>query len=182
MPNSPASPAALDFVTALGRLLQSGPLRDAFAADAPTVAATMNVRAEDRASFLQLVPNDLEAQAVVLLRKRFDLVRHALPRTCAELGKQAWPEFRGYARKRWPQGDALVVHDAWGFCTHLRDARADALCPREWNRVRFAHGKERFVIRYVSAAQSAASARGGVQIFFRPRAARWHEWWIYFGL
>lgn len=182
MPNSIASPAAPDFVTALGRLLQSGPLRDAFTADRQALAHEMKLSAEDRAAFFQLVPDELEAQAVVLLRKRFDLVRCALPLTSAALGEQAWPEFRSYARVKWPTDTRAVVQDALGFCVHLREVRADAICPREWHRLKFLHGGARLAIRYVHAARSANRERGGVQILFRWRAARWHEWWLYLGV
>ncbi len=50
----------LDFVTALGRLLQSGALRDAFAADAAAVARQIGVRESERAAVERLVPAELE--------------------------------------------------------------------------------------------------------------------------
>lgn len=181
MPNSHASPDAVDFVTALGRLLQSGPLRDKFAADAQAVADEMRIRASDRAAFLQLVPSDLEFQAVVLLRKRFDLIRRVLPRTCSGLGKRAWPEFQRYARACWPSGARATAEDALGFCAHLDAAEDGVVCALERHRARFVCESRRFSIRYVRTPRTIGIARGALQVFFRHRASHWHEWLFYVG-
>ena len=85
----------IDFVTALGRVLHDGSLRDAFVADPVAFVRGLGLAEADRDRFLRLVPADLEFQARVLLRKRFVLVRDILPRTCENLGDEAWPEFAG---------------------------------------------------------------------------------------
>ena len=66
--------AAIDFITALGRVLQDGALRDAFALDPLALARRLDLRERDQPLFLQLDPADLEFQARVLVRKRFVLV------------------------------------------------------------------------------------------------------------
>jgi len=38
------------------------------------------------------------------------------------------------------------------------------------------------VIRFVVAEIPGGSRRPGLQMFFRSRPGRWHEWLIYFGL
>ncbi len=173
-----------DFVTALGRLLQSGALRDAFAADAAAVSRQIGVRQSERAAFEQLVPAELEAQAVVLLHKRFDLVRRGLPRTCAALGcerAEAWKEFHRYARNAWPNQKNAVAGDARGFCEAIRRARPEALCRIEDHRVRFLCGRSRWSVRWLSAVPFRAGFRPGVQIFLRGRRSRWHEWVVFAG-
>jgi hypothetical protein len=179
--NDVNTPMEIDFVTALGRLLQSGALRDAFAADPPAVARQIGVRESDRAAFEQLVPAELEAQAVVLLRKRFDLVRRGLPRTCAALGREAWPEFHSYARNAWPEAQGAAANDALGFCEALRRAQPEALCRIEYHRVRFLCAESRWSVRWLSAVPFRAGFRPGVQIFLRGPRSRWHEWVVYAG-
>jgi hypothetical protein len=163
---------ATDFITALGRLLNDGALRDAFAADSVVVMRQLELRESDRAEFLRLAPGDLEFQARVLLRKRFDLVRRALPRTCGIVGADAWPEFFKFARCRPTGGGQGSATDALAFCDHLRDTRGLRVCAQERARVRFAGGRRRIAIHLASGPV--------VQIFFRSRARRWHEWMIYF--
>lgn len=166
--------AAIDFITALGRMLQDGALRDAFATDPLALARRLGLRECDQSVFLQLVPTDLEFQARVLLRKRFDLVRQSLPRTCEELGNATWLEFQRYARMRWPAGEDHVTQDAFAFCQHLLQTRPASLCPLEWNRVQFVHGQRRLIVRWVKTMP-------GVQAFLRLPSGRWHEWLVWFG-
>ena len=71
----------IDFITALGRWLRDGRLRDAFAVNPQTVAEQIKLTANDWPGFLQLRAADLEFQARILLRKRFDLVQQLLPET-----------------------------------------------------------------------------------------------------
>lgn len=165
---------ALDFITALGRLLHDGALRDAFAADPRGLMQRLGVGEADRAMLLQLSPADLEFQARVLLRKRFDLVRRALPRTCAALGEIAWPEFFQFARSR-PAADAKPFGaDAVGFCEHVRLTRMGCVCQMERARVRFAGGRRRFAVHL---------GRGPVlHVFLRRRNARWQEWTLFLRL
>ncbi len=174
----------LDFVTALGRLLQSGALRDAFAADPVAVAEEMGLRESERSAWVQLVPAELEAQAVVLLKKRFDLVRRGLPQTCRALGdegKEAWNVFRHYARGTWPNQKNAVADDARGFCEALRLTRPDAVCQIEYHRVLFLCDGSRWSVRWVAAVPFRKGFRPGVQIFLRGRSARWHEWVVFAG-
>src|SRR5947209_20154994 len=79
--------SAPDFITTLGRLLRDGNLRDAFAANAAATADFLGLSDAERSAFLSLKPDDLEFQARVLLRKRFEAVQRLLPLTCASLGE-----------------------------------------------------------------------------------------------
>lgn len=181
LPNLNASPDSVDFVTALARLLRSGQLRDAFAADPQAVMGEMRVRAGDRAAVLQLIPADLEFQAVILLRKRYAWVCRSLPRTCGALGERAWPEFQTYARSYWPFGTKATARDVVGFCDHLQRTGRGTVCPLEGQRARFVSETRRFAIRYVHASRNAGHRRRALQVFFRHRPGSWHEWLIYVG-
>lgn len=174
--------AAIDFITVLGRLLRDGALRDAFATNPQAVAAQLDVRASDRAALLDLVPEDLEFQARVLLRKRLDAVRRVIPQTCRGLDAQAWPTFLDYARTTWPSGDDLTARDAFGFCRHLEQRHPGALCEAEWHRLRFALSKQRFAIHRVRWRTKQGKARPALQFFLRPGPSRWREWVIYFAV
>lgn len=192
--------AEIDFVTALGRLLRSGALRDEFAADPARVAEQVGLRAGDRAAWGQLVPAELEAQAEVLLKKRFVAVRRVLPRTCRALGgdgedvvdgkkgdhgkkgEEAWRVFRGYARGCWPGEENKVADDARGFCAALRRVRPEAVCGIEAHRAQWLCDGSRWSVRWLAAVPFRKGFRPGVQIFLRWRGARWHEWVVYAGL
>ncbi len=171
--------AAIDFITALGRVLHNGSLRDSFAADAPAFVRQIELREEDQASFLKLIPADLEFQARTLLRKRFDLVRHRLPKTCGAMGEAAWLEFVRYGRSHAPAGKYPALTDALGFAQYLTEARPDVLCRRELNRCRFALGPRRFALHLVAAQNRRQIPR--LQILLRRRSNAWREWLIYLG-
>jgi hypothetical protein len=174
--------AAIDFITALGRLLQNGTLRDAFAADAVAFVREIDLGESHRPAFVRLVPADLEFQARVLLRKRFDSVREALPQTCRALGQEAWSQFQRYGRSNGPTGSNLACRDALGFAWHLFNARAAALCPLEFNRVQFAGKRRRLAFHFLLAAPTArAPRRPCAQLFLRVPSKRWHEWLVHLG-
>src|SRR5437868_1509450 len=88
-----ASVDQIDFVTAFGRLLRDGSLRDAYAQDPLRTTECLGMRAEDRPALLGLNPEHLELQAEVLLRKRFDALSRLIPRTIENAGERAWPLF-----------------------------------------------------------------------------------------
>jgi len=170
--------AEIDFITALGRLLRDGNLRDAYAAQPDTVAARLDLRPEDRPAFRQLVPEDVEFQARILLRKRFDLVRRFLPDTERRLGEKAWPLFLDYARVNWPAEPRVVLRDAFQFCQRLREQQPSLVCQSEWNRLRFALSEKSFAIHWQLRGEAGGTVRPRVQIFYRGRSRRWREFGI----
>ncbi|MEO6567283.1 MAG: hypothetical protein ABIO94_00860 [Opitutaceae bacterium] len=173
--------AAVDFITLLGRVLQDGALRDAFQADANAFVRHSALREEDRTSFVRLVPAELEAQARVLLRKRFDLVRRLLPETCRKMGRDAWFEFERYGRSAAPARAAEVARDAAAFSEHLRATHATALCLPEHNRARFVSAHRRLALHLVSVTPRNRTRRWGVQLLVRQRATRWRELMLFLG-
>jgi len=171
--------AAIDFITALGRLLRDGTLRDALANHPHAVAAQLDIRASDRAALLELAPADLEFQACVLLRKRLDAVRRVVPHTCRELDTQAWPTFLLYARTTWPEGANPIAQDACGFCRYLQQRNPGSLCAAEWNRLQFAQSNQRFAMHRVRWRTKQGKPRSALQLLLQPSPAWWREWVIY---
>jgi hypothetical protein len=176
--------AAIDFITALGRLLHNGSLRDAFAHNAGAFMREIDLRESDRAAFVRLAPADLEFQARVLLRKRFDHVQAALPQTCRALGGRAWPEFQRHGRSSAPTGPNAAMREARDFATHLARSGCPALHRAELNRVRFACEARRLAVYFVMMIPSAPTAQGrrpALQVLLRRRGQPWCEWSFYFG-
>lgn len=170
---------AVDFITALGRVLHDGTLRDAFARDADAFVISINLRESDRPAFLRLSPADLEVQARVLLHKRFDQVRRLLPHTCRALGKSAWEEFAATLRSGSQAGAGFAVEDAHQFCSQLARTQSDCLCTVELNRCRFAQRRRRMALHLVRRPQGRRSH--ALQLLVRFGPSRWREWQIYFG-
>lgn len=173
--------ADVDFISALARLLHSGELRDAFVADRMAVAATLDVQGDDRARLLQIDPSDLEFQAEVLWRKRFEIVREALPRTITRLGKNAWPEFARYARPRGPTGPQAIAQDCYKFCSHLLTTRIASVDAAEFNRAEFACNRRRAAAYWVRDLPIRGLPRIGIQFFWSSKRGA-YEWRIALGL
>lgn len=171
--------AAIDFITAFGRLLHDGALRDAFAADARALARRLEVRECDEPAFVRLEVADLEFQARILLRKRFGLVGEALPQTCRDLGRDGWAEFLRYGRSTEPTLENQTTVDAFGFSRHLLRVRPASVCRLESNRARFADGRRRFALHVVRTISVRGRHRLGAQVFLRVRRRAWHEWLFY---
>lgn len=173
--------AAIDFITALGRLLHDGKLRDRFSENPTALAKQLSLSESDWPMFLRLVPSDLEFQAKVLLRKRFNLVRDALPQTCGRLGDDAWLEFQRYGRSPHVVEGPSVEDDVTGFCRHVAGRDLELVDPVEFNRLRFAQARRPIAFYLVPAPVSARPAQQGVQVFIRYRNHK-YEWLLYFGL
>jgi hypothetical protein len=174
--------AEIDFITALGRLLRDGTLRDAFAASPEAVATQINLRQSDCPAFLQLVPEDLEFQARILLRKRLEQVRPLLPETVWRLGEHCWPQFLAYALTNWPDDSRAALQDAFQFCQCLRQPHPQWVCPSEWNRLRFALSGKHLSFQVLGRQSIRGKWRPQLQIFFRGRTPRWREWVFHLGL
>jgi hypothetical protein len=168
--------AAIDLITAFGRLVRDGALRDVLAVNPLAVAVQLHVRESDRPSLMQLIPGDLEFQACVLLRKRLDSVRHLLPETFRQLDGDAWPAFHQYARTNWPSGDGSTVRDAFEFCRLLKQRGFSSLCEAEWNRLQFALSEKRLAVQWVRRTNSNRA----LQVLLRGRSTQWHEVLLYF--
>lgn len=174
--------AEIDFITAFGRLLRDGKLRDLFAINTESAASQIGLREADRAAWRQLVPADIEFQAAVLLRKRLDVVKFFIPETCRRLGEKLWPFFNDYARIHWPGEAQSKIHDAFQFCQHLKRQKPEAIAAAEWHRLHFALSKQRFALHWVEQSSRRGTLRSGFQIMLRGRGGRWREFFFYLGL
>jgi hypothetical protein len=169
------SVAAIDFAMALSRLLRDGSLRDAFAADPIRLTRGLGVSDDAFQALVSLSPAELEIQANVLLRKRFDEVRRLLPVTCSRIGKVAWSSFKEYARRHWPQQVPMVLSDAQAFCVFLRVHNPQALCRSEANRVVFAGSDKRFSLSLVPDLPRREQTHFGIQLLLRSGRHGWRE-------
>lgn len=172
----------IDFITALGRLLRDGRLRDAFVGDPATVAAQIHLRRTDLPAFLQLIPDELEFQARILLRKRFELTRTFLPETMRRLDDQGWPLFLEYGRANWPTEPRAGLHDAFQFCQRLDQLTPELVSKSERNRLQFALSNKHLAIHWHLLETMRGKARPMMQLFYRGRSPMWRELVFAFGL
>ena len=165
----------IDFITALARLLRDGHLRDEFAAEPQAVAAQIRLRPADQPAFLQLVPADLEFQARILLRKRFELVQSLLPETGRRAGERFWNFFFDYSRATWPGEPRAALQDAFQFCRQLQSQHPEWVSAPEWNRLQFALSEKHLAVHGVGRDSIGGTWRPQLQIFVRWRTQRWRE-------
>lgn len=169
----------IDFHTALGRLLRDALLREEFAREPSAVTARLQLRAPDRAAFAALSSEEIEIQAAILIRKRFDAVRRLIPATTDGLGGRAWPLFLAHARGYWPETPAGLIHDTEKFCARLAQSEPRALCAAEMNRLRFHTGQQPLAVHLVRDLRVRGRARRAVQLLVR-RGRGWSEYALHF--
>jgi hypothetical protein len=170
----------IDFITALGRLLRDGSLRDAYAARPLQTVENLGVQDSDRPALLALNVRDLEFQAQILLRKRFEALSCLIPQTCSNLGAGAWPLFAQYERSSPPALVPADILDAGRFLECIRQRNPAAISHSENNRVRFAQGTMRLSLHFVSDVIVRDHPRRCLQFFIRTDLLRWKEYVFYF--
>jgi hypothetical protein len=166
--NWQASLKETEFSEALGRLLTDGQLRDFFAVDPHGAISSLCDDVRIRAELIALKIEELEFQAEVLLRKRFDSVKRIVPWLICRLEAQAWPLFREYGRNRWLQAG----EDAMGFAEYACTQKPDKIDSRELNRLQFAL-ETRCVLKlcWVTLGHSCPA----IQVLFRFGKMGWRE-------
>ena len=171
----------IDFPTALARLLRDATLREQFAREPALVAARLQVRADEREQFAALSAEEIEIQATILLRKRFDAVRRLIPVTMEHLGDRAWESFLAHARRFWPEASAMEISDTENFCAHLAATEPSALCPAEMNRLRFHLNRRPVALHFVRELRLRGRTRSALQLLIR-RGRGWSEYAFYFAV
>jgi uncharacterized protein with von Willebrand factor type A (vWA) domain len=179
--NCSGSMDEIDFSTALARLLRDVELRERFAQAPAAIAEQLRVRAAERDAFASLSVEEIEVQARILLRKRFDAVRHLIPATMDRLGSSAWKSFLEHARSSWPKPPSMDVQDTRSFCAHLAATQPTVLCRSELNRLHFHLGKQTLAMHWVRDLWVRGRPRRALQIFIR-RGQRWSEGSLYWSL
>lgn len=172
----------IDFITALARLLRDADLRASFGVNPVAAVGRLGVTDAARETLLQLKPLELESQAQVLLRKRFEAVRLLIPFTCASLNENAWPAFEAYGWTCWPSMPLPELRDANEFCRHLERTFPGAVCASERNRLQFALGKTCLAFYLVRDLPIGHRRRYGLQLFIRQKRFSWREHQIYIAL
>lgn len=172
----------IDFPTALARLLRDGALRDRFACDQEAVIRELGVLPEEAGSFRQFSSDDLEYQAAILIRKRFDACRYFLRGTLAKLGNDAFAIFSSYARLSWPESHRREFEDADAFILFLRKKLPSMVSRMDENRLRFLQRNRRVAVNWSSEIPARRRFRRGWQIFYRNWRGGFHEWTVAFGL
>jgi hypothetical protein len=160
------SAISIDLLTVLARLLSDPALREAFVRDRDKLATDLRVRSGDRAAFLQLLPDDLEFQARVLLRKRFDLALSWIPATVSLLGNNAWPLFEHFARTQTGSGIRSALQDAHRFACWLR-RRGQPTCDAEFGRLQFTLSNKRCALRFSRLRARRPVFSLGLQLLLR---------------
>jgi len=171
-----------DFITAFARLLRDGPLRDAFRREPQRASELLEIEPSECTALLAIDPADLEFQAEVLLRKRFESVSRVIPLTIANAGQRAWRWFAEYGRACWPAGENPGLEDARGFCSYLEGRSPYSVSLSERNRLRFATDTALAAIHIVPDLPLRNRRRHGLQIFLRLSGGRWREVHLRFGL
>lgn len=164
----------IDFVTALGRLLHDGRLREAFREDRTRVVEALNVRAADCRAVLALAVDEVEFQARLLLRKRLNAIQRFIPITCKQLGDGLWTTFVDYSNGISSPSSATA--DAYCFSKYVAEAVPAAMCSSEVNRLRFATGRSRFCVRFTPDAGASMLGGRALQVFVRWSDSGWKEW------
>jgi len=172
----------IDFITAFGRLLRDGSLRDVYAASPQAAAGQIRLRRPDLALWLQLVPEDVEFQATVLLRKRLELVKYFVPETSRRAGERLSAAFRGYARTHWPPDGCDQFFDTYLFCQHLDQHLPGTVVRTEWNRLAFVASERRVAVHWVRLPVAPPGWRFGIQFFVRGPGRQRQEFLFYFRL
>ena len=157
-------------------------MRDAFRRDPQRALELLDIEPSGRTALLAIDPADLEFQAEVLLRKRFESVSRVIPLTIAKAGQRAWHWFAEYGRACWPASEKPGLEDARGFCSYLGGRSPPLVCASERNRVRFATGTALAAIHIVPDLLLRDQRHHGLQIFLRRPDGRGREVHLLFGL
>lgn len=171
---------AIELTTALGRLLRDASLRQQYRQDPTGIARTLAVREDLLSALAGLDPDELDLQAEVLLRKRFQEVERLLPQTVTRLGPVAYQQFMRYASSAWPEGHLRHVEDSARFGSYLLEhARAD-VCRSELNRVAFLAGRRRFAVHWAPGIWLDGRRRHAIQVVYRRRGTP-RQFFLYLG-
>jgi hypothetical protein len=146
------------------------------------VADELRLRRADRAAFLALSLDQVEAQAEALLRKRFHQISKLLPLAMERMGDDAWAHFRRYAEGHWPEGHRRHLEDALEFVRYLKAQEVGELSWRELHRLQFLLSERRVAVHVLWGFAVRGRRRPALQLLVRGGAGRVGEYLTYFSL
>ena len=136
-----------DETTLLSSLLTDARMREALRSSSQTFITKHALNDSLSAFVLSLDLDQLDKQAECLIQKRFSEVKMLLPRTIAQLGKEAWCRFSEYATRYWPRGHRRHLLDAVQFGNYCF-ARSQPFDRCEWSCLQFLLGSNRFSLQW----------------------------------
>lgn len=167
-------------MTGLARLLSDSALRRGFARDRGALATELRIRSSDRPVFLQLSLEDLEFQAGILLRKRFEPIQTLIPLTLSSLPENGWPLFRKYASVAGRKD--CSPQDAFDFLLFLKENGA-AVNSSERSRIELLRSSKRFALKLSRGVLSSGLRRTLISLHVRAKTrGRVHLWRIDLGI
>ena len=169
---------ANDFVTALAALLTQPDLQAGFARDPRQVADQLQLADHGRAMFIALSPDQISAQANLLISKRRKEVSKFLPQTCNQLGEDAKTLFESYAATYWPCTHRRHVEDAGQFCLYLTHKKL-RVNQSEFNHLRFLLSGRRISLYIAKDALIKGRLSWAIQLFYRRNSIE-GQWVVYF--
>jgi len=136
-----------DETTLLSSLLTDPRMREALRSSSQTFITKHALNDSLSAFVLSLDLDQLDKQAECLIQKRFSEVKMLLPRTIAQLGKEAWCRFSEHASRYWPRGHRRHLLDAVQFGNYCF-ARSQPFDRCEWSCLQFLLGSNRFSLQW----------------------------------
>lgn len=161
---------AIELTEALARLLSDAPLRRDFARDPAGMARALEVAEAHRAAFCSMRGEQLDAQAAVLVGKRFHEVAALLPRTFERLGDAARTLFGAHAETFWPTGHRRHIEDAVAFGEFIIERNPAFADVAELNRLRFLSGGRWVRFHFVGVRVPGPRPRRALQVLYRTPA------------
>ena len=158
----------IDFVTALARLLSDPSVRDAFKRDPVFAANQLNIIESDRRYFVNLVPEEVDAQAKLLITKRKREIYRYLPQTFNLIGNILPGLFSDYAMSFWPDSHRRHLDDAYYFCLYLKK-RQISFNRGELNHIRFLRSRRRIGLAVARDVLIHGRVFPAIQLFYQFR-------------
>ena len=109
-----------------GKVENDKRLRASFRTDPVAIARELKIRPPEIALFVAMNPDQLDAQADILVQKRFHEVGKWLPLTFNALGEQAGIEFIAYSATFWPESHRRHLLDAARFARRAGSSKVSA--------------------------------------------------------
>lgn len=167
----------INVVTALSRLLTKPDLLDQFESHPGKIAALLNVAEEERPCFVALSPQQIRAQAKLLITKRQREVYTLLPHTFNQLGTDVTAIFEKYAVDYWPNTHQRHLEDAIQFARYLK-SQPFPVSQDELNHLQFLSSGRRIRLALVKNTRIKGKWLPALQLCYRSKGTI-NQWRFY---